>query len=409
VPGDFQYSAYETRDGLAQGGAAIVRYGLVGRDPAGTNLVPAVPGLCSDPDALGFITLDTTTDKLVLTCPEGVVAPDPGVDPLLRAAEQGFFDPYTTNGADKTPILPIIVNVAALGAAMVTEQPGDLGQARCLNEDAVRCPEQRRFRGSVWIGTLPSGIQANGTPNPATMPGGTLPDGTPRRPCPLEGNGTTTCARPNAVVLTNMDDLGVFQRSGLSIASNLPIYVMGNVNNATPPAFRTARIALMAPSITGLAADFDMASVAWSAGPSASASATTATLEWHTSLFTGWPSEDTTLRDPARHLLRRIQSGLRINVTGSVVAMFRRQDYDRIQQFNPGNGSFSSPLPDPLVVGLPMFIPDDNNPEEEGSRLASGTLRYPGENARDLRRAAIEHQPPASPRFSIDPAPIDRR
>lgn len=408
VTGDFLYSAYETRDGRAQGGGAVIRYGLVGRDPTSHSLVPMAPGFCTDPDDLAVVT--PGDDGPVFTCPDGsVVEPDPGVDPLLVAAAQGFFDPYTTDGTDKTPILPIVVDVAALGAAMVAEAPGDLGQARCLNEDAVRCPEQRRFRGSVWIGTLPSGIQASGTPNPETMPGGALPDGTPRRPCPLEGNGTTSCARPNAVVLTNMDDLQVFQRSGLSIASNLPIYVMGNVNSATPAALRTARIALMAPSITGLAPDFDMASVAWSAGPSASATATTATLEWHTSLFTGWPSEKTTLRDPARHLLRRIQSGLRINVTGSAVAMFRRQDYDRIQRFNPGNGSFSSPVADGLVAGLPMFIPDDDNPEEEGSRLAPGTLRYPGENERDLRRAAIEHQPPASPRFSIDPAPIDRR
>jgi hypothetical protein len=165
----------------------------------------------------------------------------------------------------------------------------------------------------------------------------------------------------------------------------------------------------LAPSITGLSADFDMAAVAWSKGESATLPAAAVTLDWRTSLFTSWASARQDLRDPSRHILRRLQDDLRIDVTGSVVAMFRRQDYDKIQVFNSSKGSFSSPRPDPLIAGLPMFIPNADNLEEEGDRLARGTVRYPGEDARDLRRADIEHQPPAAPRFSIDPAPIDRR
>jgi hypothetical protein len=92
-----------------------------------------------------------------------------------------------------------------------------------------------------------------------------------------------------------------------------------------------------------------------------------------------------------------------------MVMMFRRQDYDQVRLFHPGPGSYSSPQPDPFVVGLPMFVPNEENLEEEEERLAPGNLRYPGDPVRNLRSASIEQQPPAAPRFSIDPAPIDRR
>jgi len=409
VDGDFTYSAYETDDNKARGGAAIVRYGMVGRHDGA--LVPMAPGVCaSAPDELAPVVRNDTTGELEIVCGGIGEAPPDDVDPLLVAAREGFFDPFKRDDGSKTPILPIVVNVRALAAAMLAEGTGDLGAARCLHDDPVRCPEQRRFRGAVWVGTLPSGIFANGTPrDPASSPGGVLPDGTARRPCPLENVGSTGCARPNAVVLINVDNLEAFSRTGLSIASNLPMYVVGDVNSATPEAKRTSRVALLAPSITGLSSDFDMASVAWSKGASASLPAAAVTLDWRTSLFTSWASARQDLRDPSRHILRRLQDDLRIDVTGSVVAMFRRQDYDKIQVFNSSKGSFSSPRPDPLIAGLPMFIPDDDNPEEEDERLARGTVRYPGEEVRDLRRADIEHQPPAAPRFSIDPAPIDRR
>jgi hypothetical protein len=409
VSEDFAYSAYETRGGLARGGAAIVRYGLVGRDGTGA-LVPMAPGVCaSAPDELAPVVRNDDGD-IEIVCGGIGEAPPADVDPLLVAAREGFFDPFVDADGRKTPILPIVLDVRALAAAMLAEGTNDLGAARCLHDDVVICPEQRRFRGALWVGTLPAGILENGTPrDPSSAPSGSLPDGTARRPCPLEDVGATGCARPNAVVIVNADDLEAFSRTGLSIGSNLPMYVVGNVNSATPENRRTSRVALLAPVITGLSPDFDMAAVAWSRGPSATTTAAPVTLDWRTSLFTSWASPRQDLRDPSRHILRRIQNGLRIDVTGSVVAMFRRQDYDKIQVFDSRKGSFSSPLPDPLIAGLPMFVPDVHNPQEGGSRLAPGQVRYPGEEARDLRRADLEHQPPAAPRFSIDPAPIDRR
>ncbi len=414
VGGDLLYSAYETRDGRAQGGGAVVRYGLVKRTPAGggpRGLLPMAKGFCADVDELAPVKPGATSTP-AFHCSEGIVeagvVAGVDVDPLLEAASQGFFDPYD-NGSGPTPILPIVIDIAALGAAMVADAPGDLGAIQCLSDDDSRCPETRRFKGSLWVGTLPSGIQGNGTPNPSTRPGGGFPDGSKTLPCPLDSAGSTSCARPNAVVLTNMENLAVFHKSGLSVASNLPIYVIGNVNSDTPSTLRNSRVALLAPSITGLAPDFDMSTLAWSKGTSTTPAAASTTLEWNTSIFTAWTSPDLRFRDPGRHVLRRIQSGLGINVTGSMVAMFNRGDYDKVRVFNTKKGSFSDPRPDPLIFGVPVFFPDAANPEETGSRLAAGTLRFPGEDLRDLRRAKVREQPPASPRFSIDPAPIDRR
>jgi hypothetical protein len=408
VDGAFTYSAYETDDGKARGGAAIVRYGLVGRH--NDALVPMAPGVCASAPAELAPVVQNDDGDIEIVCGGIPTAPPDDVDPLLVAAREGFLDPFKRDDGTRTPILPIVLDVRALAAAMLAEGTGDLGDARCLHDDVVRCPEQRRFRGAVWVGTLPAGIFDNGTPrDPASAPGGVLPDGTARRPCPLEAASATGCARPNAVVIVNADNLEAFSRTGLSIGSNLPMYVVGHVNSATPELRRTSRVALLAPTITGLAPDFDMATVAWSRGESATLAAANVTLDWRASLFTSWASSRQDLRDPERHILRRLQDDLRIDVTGSVVAMFRRQDYDKIQVFNSSKGSFSSPRPDPLIAGLPMFVADVRNPEEEASRLARGRVRFPGEEVRDLRRADLEHQPPAAPRFSIDPAPIDRR
>lgn len=412
-PESYTYSAYETRDGLARGGAAIVRYGLVGRDAGAAGaLVPVAKGLCSaDTDELAPVVPDSSTGELKVSCAAGLTSATPPIDPLIIAAQGGFLDPFEGPTGDRTPISPIVFDVRALAASLATPKTGDLGAARCLptTTNAAVCPEQRRFGGAIWIGTLPAGLdELTGIPrSPTTFATGDVPDtsGT-KRPCPLMDLGATGCVRPNAVVLVNADDLAAFALTGLSIASNLPMYVIGNVN--TGPAPITSRVALLAPSITGLSPTFDMAAHSWSNSTPPPLTATT-TLRWNTSIFTAWPSERLDRRDPSRHVLRRIEEGLEIDVTGSMVMMFRRQDYDQVRVFHPGPGSYSSPQPDPLVVGLPMFVPNADNPEEEDERLAPGNLRYPGDAVRNLRSASIEHQPPAAPRFSIDPAPIDRR
>ncbi len=410
TPESYTYSAYETHDELARGGAAIVRYGLVGR--AAGALVPVAKGLClNDTDELAPVVPDPSTGELKVLCAAGLTSVTAPIDPLIIAAQGGFLDPYEGPSGDRTPIMPIVFDVRALAASLATPKPGDLGAARCLPTptNAAVCPEQRHFGGAIWIGTLPAGLdELTGIPrSPTTFAPGDPPDaaGT-KRPCPLMDLGATGCVRPNAVVIVNADDLAAFALTGLSIGSNLPMYVIGHVNTGPGPI--TSRVALLAPSITGLSPTFDMAALSWSITTPPPLTTTT-TVRWNTSIFTGWPSERLDRRDPSQHVLRRIEEGLQIDVAGAMVMMFRRQDYDQVRLFHPGPGSYSSPQPDPFVVGLPMFVPNEDNLEEEEERLAPGNLRYPGDPVRNLRSASIEQQPPAAPRFSIDPAPIDRR
>ncbi len=171
-----------------------------------------------------------------------------------------------------------------------------------------------------------------------------------------------------------------------------------------------ARVALLAPQITALSPNFDMTEWAWGVGgPTPTASAT---LTWNASLFSSWASDDRLQRNPAQHVLRQIEGGVSVNVTGSVVAMFTRGQYNSLNTFNKkkggyeGKGGSSSARPDPQVAGLPVFT---STIPGELARRAGGTLRYPGDGNRDLRFAARNRQPPASPRLSIDPAPVDRR
>ncbi len=410
-----QFSAYEAKGTVAGGGAAIIRYGIIAKNSALLRrpIVKSVcpgdePGFVEDDDGVPFY---RCADNSKITIAD-LTAADREIlkDPYIAAAQTGFFDPYITGG-DNTPILPIVLDVAALAAAMNTKVDGDLGEFRCLDDDDVLCPENRRFRGSLWVGSLPSSIFANGTPK-RDAPRQPLPDGTLQTPCPLLTDDSTTCVRPNAVVIINAENLEAFVHTGLSIASNLPIYVVGGINNTTPVDVRTARVALMGPVITGLSTDFDFGDISYIKPRGSTAPSSSETLEWHASLFTSWAQKGnlaSAQRDPTRDILRRLENGLRINVTGSMVAMFRRSDYDKIQTFNRSRGSFSSPTSDAMVAGIPTFEVNSDNLAEGTTRAASGTLRFPAEDQRDLRRAKFDRQPPASPRFSIDRAPIDRR
>ena len=87
VSADFTYSAYETRDGRARGGAAIVRYGLVGRDGSGA-LVPMAPGVCvSAPDELAPVVRNGAGDiEICDPNVEHTPVAEPGEDCICLAA-----------------------------------------------------------------------------------------------------------------------------------------------------------------------------------------------------------------------------------------------------------------------------------------------------------------------------------
>jgi hypothetical protein len=327
------------------------------------------------------------------------VPTNPESDPFKAAAQLGFLDP-----SNNTPILPIMVDVAALRAALVTTAPstGDLGEARCLGNDTVLCPIDKKFKGSAWIGTLP---------------GGALPDGNPGTPCPLVNHPAPTtailsglaCVRPNALVLFNLDDISAFNVTGefgLSIGSNLPIYVVGDINKAAPGR-NDARVALLAPQITALSRGFKFSKAAWGGVASiVAALGADKDLTWNTSLFTGWIPSSTAQRDPARHIIRQLEGNMSVDLTGSIVVMFTHENYLQKTDFNRSKGSYSS-NPDPGVSGLPVFNPSAD--PAEATRFVSGTVRFPGKSPRDLRDTRVEMQPPNAPRLSIELQPLDKR
>jgi hypothetical protein len=418
-----QYSAYETPTSggalikdKAAGGAAIISYGVGGG--SGPRR-PMVDGVCGGD--IGFVENHPDDGRPVYRCgatfqETNTLGVDPGdkVDPFLAAAGVGFFDPYLGDDNQKTPILPIVLNVEALGAALNTSVGnGDIGDFRCATIDDVLCPKSQRFKGSIWVGTLPNSIVPGGGGSP-NVPGvaQALPNGSRIIPCPLTPDPGAGCVRPNALVIVNAENLDAFVSTGLSIGSNLPIYVVGGINNQTDPAKRTSRIAVLGPVITALSTDFDFEDISFLEPRSNTPGGSTETLDWHASLFTSWSRDGALLtdaRDPTRDVLRKLQPGLKVDVTGSMVMMFRRGDYDKIQKFNTRNGSFSSPSLDPLVAGIPTFEFNTRNRLGELDRMASGRVEFPGTAGLDLRRAEFELQPPGAPRFSIDPAPVDRR
>ena len=113
-------------------------------------------------------------------------------------------------------------------------------------------------------------------------------------------------------------------------------------------------------------------------------------------------------RNPATNALRQLEgTGVRVDVLGSMALMFTRSQYLELSPFNRKKGGYSGgggsygTEPDAQVFGLPIF------PGER--RFAAGNLVFPGDDTRDLRRSAVQNQPPAAPRLSIDRAPLDRR
>ena len=73
-----------------------------------------------------------------------------------------------------------------------------------------------------------------------------------------------------------------------------------------------------------------------------------------------------------------------------------------------GSGAGDANGVDPETITLPLFLPNADNPaESNGERLAPTVISFPGQATRNLRRAAFEHQPPASPRLSLIPASPD--
>lgn len=281
------YSAYERYEGgiIVPQPRGVVSYGkLAASQPGLTSSAPH----CPNPPA-----------------PSGLTAVSQCVDQaasVVLGAREAFADPVT-NGA----ILPINIDVGLLGSALNTLVNDELGTKVCVPGGACRRP----FNGMVYV-TSTKGIAPTLSPGPLpyalcsdgaaggdiSTDRGTLP-GQPLQPC-------ATAVKYNAVRLHNATDLNAFAATGLTIASDLPVYVHGDWNVAN-----RARSLVMGDRVTvstsGLKDD--------GSGPSGG------NVSFTGSILAGWASGTPSSRKFS-DLVRTVESNVNVRITGSLVGGF---------------------------------------------------------------------------------------
>lgn len=208
---------------------------------------------------------------------QGVSAAGCGVDAVVDGTRSGFSDDAARD------VLPINIDVGALGNALGDFTVNELGAV-------VGVPAAGRFNGVIYItsrfnGALPGLVQTGGgvgpasvcghangsSPSLASCPGASSnavhkPRSVNRIPLGLCGaganltagafNGVESCAsasRPNAVRVFNASRVptNAFPR-GLTIATDLPLYIYGDVNRVTNPPTPQVKVAFVADRITFL-------------------------------------------------------------------------------------------------------------------------------------------------------------
>lgn len=327
------YSRYERNgngflDGGVVGGvgAGVVSYGSVvggnGADaptPAGF-LSPSICAAGASPD--GFARFDAcvaprTTD------------PNGRRGALVDAARGGFRDP--TSG----PQLPINIDIGQLGAALTTRTNGELGSFLCLPrsaDDAGGCT--RIFNGIVYV----SASRGTGIEDaPASVaPVASDPRVGRKLPWPLCGELATgqnsldggervgffptavmtgcdsaDYARIDSVRLLRADNLAPFATTGLTIITDLPLYVEDNYNLAGAG----VRTALMAERVTALTGQYrdrfapQLGVISFPARPSG---APVPTIRMNTSFFAGGPDGD------VGKMIRVVEDDVDVNVSGAL-------------------------------------------------------------------------------------------
>lgn len=262
------YSRYERTlrgfvDGLGGGGAGVVSYGSVARRGLVVEPVtylptsvckptPRSPPLASRPGDLPLA--PNLVDAYAADACDSVVAGNNGAAAAIAdAARGGFFDAVA--GAARTPIN---LDLAVLGAAFATRINGELGTHLCLPRavgDAGGCA--RVFNGIVYVGSTggspraaaPSSAVSSSYPSPSPLSGlklphplcGTLPTNTSLDGGRDTGSGyfksdafvgcdDADYASVDAVRLVNAADLRAFAITGLTVITDLPVYVHGDFN-----------------------------------------------------------------------------------------------------------------------------------------------------------------------------------
>lgn len=317
------YSRYErNRDGFLDGGivfgggAGVVSYGSVAGAGAPDSTVPAAvfsSAICAAPTT--FDSFRNCVGAAAKNGPRGAIA---------DAARGGFVDPGLG------PKLPINLDVGQLGAALATRTNGELGSFLCL----PRTPDDRScrvFNGIVYV-SASHGTPALAAPTTvapvAAGPGGgqklpwalcgslsrdqTSLDGS-EKPGFFDSTVMTGCeegdyARIDAVRLLRADNLAPFALTGLTIITDLPLYVEDHVNLGGAG----TRVALVGDRITVLSSNYSDRFAPLAGFASFPRPRSTPNMRVNASLFTGSPDADIT------HVVRVIEDSIDVAVTGAI-------------------------------------------------------------------------------------------
>ena len=369
----YQFNASGAYVGTSADPAAVVSYGTLSRDSASPPIW--APGhRC------------TTTVANVSTAISGCTQPDFG-GRVLAGTRSGFRNGMAQEmfgGSDtRANTLPINVNVAALQDALASCSDGELGShfpGTCSNSSSGR-----RFNGVVyvtatWPGsndgvpTTPPGQGAIADANqPATSTGGeqtalpyplcsgnltattTMVGGFKHVPCTryTDTAGTLRLARPTSVRVFNARNINTeavsgrpdldsntvamavltngVGRNGLTIATNLPMYVLGDVNlSSTPSDLATTshwRPVLMAGDQMNLLSNaWDDTAARWGAALSnvgaSAAGRQAAVTTYNMSILAGWvPTSNSFFGGGVHNFPKQLEfwSGVRLDLKGSLV------------------------------------------------------------------------------------------
>lgn len=332
------YSHYE-RNGRGlidgdNGGAGVVSYGsLIDTKPAAflsTEVCKDSPGFAASTACAFFESSDGPSLN-------GRGGPSAG---LLDAARGGFADP------DMGAVLPININLGALGAALEKRSDGELGTHICMpltSENPGTC--QRVFNGIVYVtstkgssiaGATSAVLPAAASESHVKLPWplcGRVPSGQQsidrgEDPGLFTDDGFVGCeeedwARPNAVRVIGAGDLSMFQVTGLTIATDLPLFTVGDINIRT----RSQRVALMAARVTLLSTRYRDDQSPKALGPRFSSPSPGRSLDANVvaSVLAGAQASGR-----VQSVIRGIEPGLRADISGSVVHGFEASIPDHV-------------------------------------------------------------------------------
>jgi hypothetical protein len=361
---------------------------------------------------------------------------------VLNATRTGFHDPhleFQSSGVGLAEILPINIDVAALLNALASEDTGELGTYFCDAGDG--CFMDQPFNGLLWVSaTWPGSMDGIGTGPPLSPPiqGSQGPLGTaqPAPPdhdsnqqalpfplcsrddavigedltsgtfflvpdCSDYGYGDESAsgaARPNAVRLFHIDDLladsggleildrdGDGHADGLTIASNLPMYLLGNTNetSVTTSASETSWTPLL------VAADqLALQSRSWTDGNSGWGTEAADTIgvriasetTWSMSVLAGWAptAEDelSAFSGGVQGFLRTVEDWSNINAlfTGSLDIAFSSVHY----RWAPADNDNAAVPPEWSMVFDPHLAFQSNAPPGAPVYVVHAPTRWTG-------------------------------